>query len=641
MRLMTTHQQWPPSCLDEVSALLIGVPYPHIEPSRPRDNEYSLLTALVEVETWLASRPNDDPSKKDRRSFAADVARALSRPGPAVSQRLPAADALVAAMRSSLDAGKGANREPVRDGLAALRAELCDPETTLAAFDDLLDAVRDPSSSHVEVEIKLAVLTEVLDLSDRTAAEICRLLGGILDDQALEISIVLHGLDGTPIREGGPPDEFAGLTEQDRLSLSRRYLQRPARSGHHVVWVAYDNARIAGDSWRQHVGIVEFFDGPTLLEAQKNLDSVLTTQPLPEELLKPGGPGGRDIDLWPSTEQNRHWVAARVDLGVGQFSNPIGRGRAQADAIVQLAVFEDEKSTWVPLAGVLHLVDSRHHSSERFHTPNEIQHRVRVENDSTARELAELASSIGGHLTVDDPALRRVLQEVGTLNASTRSGELNRLIDDIRGIEFVTGQNSQPPSTWPEFLHNNVSTWYARLQVIDQIYHAVSEVLQAFAFPDTPHLNNRAIWEPQPDGQTLFKRKAALDLVPQLLPRLPEHHRDARRLREVARRLQDRDHLAAWVDEIVADYKSKVDRAERFRNGLTHGGAAPSEVAGTVRLLINRHARLVARTALRAVVDGHPIKQPFDHYRAANRKWRQRIPAAADICDALFDQPSP
>jgi hypothetical protein len=65
------------------------------------------------------------------------------------------------------------------------------------------------------------------------------------------------------------------------------------------------------------------------------------------------------------------------------------------------------------------------------------------------------------------------------------------------------------------------------------------------------------------------------------------------------------------------------------------------EVAATIRLRINDHARLVVRTALEAVVAGKPIKQTFDDYRTGNKRWRQHIPGAADICDALFDPPSP
>jgi hypothetical protein len=639
--MLTTPQQSPPGYLDEVSALLVNVPYPHIKPSRPRDTEYGLLTAMVEVEAWLEAGPNDDQPRGDRHSFAADVARALSQPGPAVSSRIPAAGALVAALQTVARDGSRADRELVRRSLTGLRVELSDANTTVAAFDDLLDAVRDPANSHLFITARLAVLTEVLEVSDRASAQICRILGGILDDQALEISIARHGLDGTPRADVDRPDEFAGLAEEDRLELSRRYLLRPAQEGHHVVWVAYDDARIAVDGcWRQPVGMVEFFDGPTLLEILDKPDTAPSDRPLPEELLTPIMFGGRDIDLWPSSEQHQHWVAARVDLGTSTFSNPIQVGREQADAIVQLAAFESGKSTWTPMAGVLHLFDHSHHSSERFHTLDEIQHRVRVDNDSTAAEFPEIAASIAGHLPVVNPALRRLLREIAALNASTRSGELDLLAREVTVVETVTRLNDEPPTAWPEFLVKNLPIFQARGQVIDEVYEAVSGVLNAFHYPEAPHLSSEAILELLPDGRTLFKRKAALDLVPQLIPGLPDHHMAARRLREVARRTQDVTHLRQWVDELAADCRTKIGRAARLRNGLTHAGAAPAEVASTIRLLINRYARLVAGTALEAVVAASSVKQAFDNYRTGNKRWRQHILAAADICDALFDPPA-
>jgi hypothetical protein len=93
--------------------------------------------------------------------------------------------------------------------------------------------------------------------------------------------------------------------------------------------------------------------------------------------------------------------------------------------------------------------------------------------------------------------------------------------------------------------------------------------------------------------------QAALELVSQLVADLPQHHADARRLKEMARPTQSVTHLKAWIDELVADYKIKIDRAARFRNGLTNCGAAALEVAATIRLC-QRAARLTARTALPA-----------------------------------------
>jgi len=635
VRTLATPQQEQSPYLDEVAAVLVAVPYPHIKPSRPGDTEYGPRVAIAEVEAWLEAGPNGAQSSLDRHSFAADVTYALSQLGPLVRARTPSAADLTQAVQASASCSLP-DRGSVRSSLAALQDELREPDTAVAAFDDLLDAVRDLANSHLLVTARLTVLTEVLEISDRASAEICRILGGVLDDQALEISIAHHNLDGTPISNAARPDEFAGLAEDDRLELSHRYLLRPAQEDHHVVWFAYDDARVAvQEVWRLPVGMVEFFDGPTLLEKLNNPDATTGDQSLPAELLTPIGPAGRDIDLWPSPD-HQHWVAARVDLGTSAYSNPIQVGRDQADAVVAVAALKAGKSTWTPLAGVLHVVGGIHRGSEQFHTPDEIQHRVRVDNDRTAAEFPEIADAMVNHLPIVDPALQRLLREISALNASTMSDGFDLFPREVAVVETVTRLNQQSPSNWPEFLKLNLPAWQARAQIIDEIYGAVWQVLNDFYYED---LTLEAIVESRPDGLSLFKQQAALDLVPHLAPGLSNHHMTARRLREVARRIQDLTHLEDWAQELASDCRRKINRAARLRNGLSHAGAAPAQVMATVRLRFNRYARTVAHTALESVVAGRPVKQAFDDYRTGNKRWRQGIPTATDVCDALFGPP--
>lgn len=193
-----------------------------------------------------------------------------------------------------------------------------------------------------------------------------------------------------------------------------------------------------------------------------------------------------------SGQQDRHrrWVAVRVELGAAQLSNPIGPGRAQATPSSNWPSSKTRgppgSARRRPPSNLTCSIDGRHHTSEQFHTPYELQHRVRVDDDSTADELTEIASSVGTHLPVSDPGLRRLLQEIGTLNASTKTAQLTGIIDDIRLIEFVTGQNRQPPSGWPKFLDTNLSTWHARHRIFDEIWQSVWDVLQTFIFPMRP-----------------------------------------------------------------------------------------------------------------------------------------------------------
>jgi hypothetical protein len=446
---------------------------------------------------------------------------------------------------------------------------------------------------------------------------------------------------GSPVRELERVDEPAGLADDERLDLRRFYLQTAATPGHHVVWVAYGDAHIGPGDWRgrvgdwqARVGPVEFFDGPTLVQAIQESANCSRDGSVPEELFRSLGELGLDGGFWPDAEDVRHWVAVRVNLGVVLLSNPIATGRAQAEAVVHLAVFANQGSAWFPLEGVLHIVDGRHRSSEPFRLSDGF-HNLRVERDATARELTEVAATVGTRLPVIDPTLLRLLREVRALNASSQSPDPELLVNDFRVIEFVTRRNQS--GDWADFLKANLATFRAHNQILDEIYQSVSAVLRAFPFPNQQEREDQ-IREQLPDGMVVIKLKAALDLIPQLVLELHIHHQAARRLRGVARRTQDLAHLQEWIDQLAADYRIKIDRAARLRNGLIHGGAASLDAASTIRLLVNSEARVIAKSTPEAILEGKPIKQAFDGYRSRNRKWKQRILTAKDITDALFDE---
>ena len=641
VRMIGTPSNWPPSYLDEIASLLINVPYPHLRPSQRRDSDYGLVVALAELSESLDVEPIDKKGEGDRRSLVADVTRALEQLGPFTRARVPTAAGIQAALNAFASSGDEASRNLAVALVAQLRAELADTGAWVEAFDDLLATAQDPDASHDAVRARLDVLTGVLELGDRSAGEVCRLLGGIVDDQALEISYARHDVYGSPVREPGRVDEPAGLADDERLDLCRLYLQTAAPPGHHVVWVAYGDAQIGpGDwrarveDWRARVGPVEFFDGPTLVRAIQESANGSRDGSVPEELFQALEGPGLDRGFWPDVEDVRHWVAVRVDLGVVPISNPIATGRAQAEAVVQLAVFENQGSTWFPLEGVLHIADDRLRSSEAFHVLDSF-HDLRVERDATARELTEVAAAVGTRLPVVDPSLRRLLREVRALNASSQSPDPELLLNDFRVIEFVTRRNNH--RDWEGFLKDNLATFRVHNQILDEIYQSVSAVLRAFPFSNQQELEDQ-IREQLPDGMVLMKRKAALDLIPQLVPQLPIHHQAARRLRGVALRTQDLASLQEWVDELTADYKIKIDRAARVRNGLIHGGAASLDAASTIRVLVNGEARVIAKSTLEAILEGKPIKQAFDGYRIRNRDWKRRIPTAKDVTDALFDE---
>lgn len=608
----------PPTHLDEVASLLVAVRHPPAQPANDRDLDYGLKAALAEVGEALEAGPGGQLRGGHRGTLAADLGRVFDRLGPSVRARLASAPALRAAMVTYAESGDRVDADAAASLMSQLKLEIAIPDIAVRAFDDLLEVAQDGSASHHQLKTALSLLIELMELGSRSPSQICQVLGGVVDDQDLEISVAQNKLDGTPIRDDEPVDRQAGMDVVARLDLARRYLELPAQSGHHVVWTAYSDARIATEGWREQVGPVELFDGPTLLRAIKDTDDTQPTRPLPEELREaPDDFRGIEDDLWPDATVVPQWIAARVDLGTRQLPNAIETGRAQADAVVQLALFANRDSTWTPLAGVIHLVDGRRHGTQGFHPADNFRE-IRVKNDATAEGLVTLASTVGPHLPVQDPRLLRILREIGALNLSNKARDPELLTTDFRVIEYVTSQNED--GDWVNFMKNNLATFHARGQIITEIYDATLAVIRAFIFSDRPDLEHEVL-EHLGGNKVIMNRKAALDLIPYLVARIPTYHHATRRLREVERRTQDVARLRDWVDELTAEYKIKVDRAARLRNGLTHGGPASLEAARTIHVFVSKEVRTIARSTLQAILEGRQIKPVFDGYRLRDRTW--------------------
>jgi hypothetical protein len=174
--MLATPSNWPPSYLDEIASLLINVPYPHLRPSQRRDRDYGLVVALAELSESLDSEPTDQKGEGDRRSLVADVTRALEQLGPFTRARVPTAAGIQAALNAFASSGDEASRNLAAGLLAQLQAELADTGTWVAAFDDLLATAQDSDASQQAVNARLDVLTGVLELGDRSAAEVVEYL---------------------------------------------------------------------------------------------------------------------------------------------------------------------------------------------------------------------------------------------------------------------------------------------------------------------------------------------------------------------------------------------------------------------------------------------------------------------------------
>lgn len=615
-----------PTPLDELAAILASIP--HFPPTtRQVDAPYTLSTAIAEVEAWLHGSLTDRETRTDHASLVTDVSDALSQRGRHVKSRTPTSDTLLIELQR-LAPKKGQRRNPAQAlvSLDSLTNELTEPDTAVAAFDDLLEAVEDAATSRRSVEDRLAVLACALNLARRPIAQVCRRLSDIAQDQQYEIDLTRRDLDGVKPRPLEQIDATAGLTAEQRLNLSRRYLLLSAPPAHHIVWLSYQNARVSS-YWREKVGPVEFFDGPTLVTAIN--DSEMSATPLPEELTQLSEEPERSGELWPPTQDVALWAAARIDLGVGNFADPVRAAKDLADAVVQVATFNRGESTWQPLEGHVHFQDGRQGSSEGFH-PAWPADDLRAQSDATADEFEKLADLIGSHLPITNVSLRRLVVHMTDLNASMRLQHPSLILGDIRAIEFVARQCGSPD--WLAMMIGKTATSHAWNRAVNEIYFAVRQARSDFTLI-LHEQDDQDLLEDQPWD---LSASAAYDLIPQLLQRGPTYHRAMRRLRDLSRHTASRESVSEWINQLKLDYKRSLERAERFRNALTHGDAATHEVAETISILINMKARNVIRLALESVIAAKPISDSLTTWRQEFRAWEKAISTAGTARDALF-----
>jgi hypothetical protein len=169
VKMLNSAFNWPPNCIDELAALLRKVGRTHSDVDRETDTEYTLTTALSEIEDWLDVLPRGQRDAH-RQSMLEDVAKAVSALGQQARSHAPTSDLILQELQAlKQPITRSAANNAIKQ-LEALRTELAHPDTVVAAFKDLVAAVQSTDSSPHEIEARLSVLKCVLELADRPVA---------------------------------------------------------------------------------------------------------------------------------------------------------------------------------------------------------------------------------------------------------------------------------------------------------------------------------------------------------------------------------------------------------------------------------------------------------------------------------------
>lgn len=647
MKSIGTPRPWPPDLGAELRQLFSDLKSRHFRDDR-HDPHPDLKTMLDELDMWLADTRDYQQilRKKEWQSLIDDLEAAAATRGAHLTAASPSIDSLAAMLHPELGRDQQA-RVACLHPSASARLELATTAAAIAAFDDLVDALRLPETSHTQIAARMQALAATFRFADRSLVTIASHLAGVFDNSALDVALARHDLAGTDLPTERPdPDEDAGLSVQERLDLARQLIPRSTPPGHHVVWITYGNARF--DPWRFEMGPVTFYDGPAMLgcfhemredpAAGHSAGLAVDGRPfgLPAELLHPERGGFlRDKRDWPNEE---HWVAARIDLGHERYSDPIRVARDQADALVNRAAFRNDHTGWRPFQGHLHIVDDvLRSSSGPFEDP--VNHDNWIALDHTDEALRDLHDDLEPHLPVNDPALRELINAAAVLNTAAASDDSAGLLQSVRITELIA---TRCDIGWQAFLTDYRSTRWAQAKIHDDISGSVADLSSDYELrehiPELDTLCGRLMSDdPAHPRRVITRRDIALDSLPGLAGKLPDHDRRSRKLRTIHHRIQTTAAIAAWVDDLVDEYGRLVRRLLRCRNSLAHGGPINVETVATVARFVRSQARAATAVALWGAYSGQNVKDALDEYRDRKQRWRDDISTANTIMQAAFE----
>jgi hypothetical protein len=600
---------------------------------------------------WLAdARPYSGQRgrREEWQSLKEDVTAAWDQAGPALRAVQPTMPTLLSRLRPDLGFDRQ-ERAALRLVVEQVRVGARDPRAAAAAFDDLVTAVQDADTPTVAIAGRVDVLDSILRFADRALADVVHTLSGILNNDSWDVAATRHLLDGDVLPEYPIPrsDEDAGLSEEDRVALARRWLTYEPPPSRNVVWLFYGDARL--DHWRLSIGPCEFFSGPALLAAMAEVDEIRaqggdypgTRDPfksVPDELLGTGGHGlfVRDPKSWPDED---HWVAARVDLGTGRLPNLEQNARDQVGAVIALAAFAEHGTTWTPLTGYTAFRDGEPAgSSMPFHGRSGAK--KWVQTDHTHEWLRRHADQIGRHVLTDADA-HGVVEAATALNDCTNASPTVQILEAVRSIETLA---SVKRVRWKDLVKTHVIPGTALSATKKAAIDAISDLAGQYELytqlPQLHRLTDEFI-EPAEDGLRRLKIGEAFNRLRPLVDDLPTYNRSARRIRDLVSDLSTPTDAAAYIERHCKLDERLVGRAARVRNSLTHGGPKSAGVEAATAEFIVAKAQYLAGTTLRALLEGKPLADGPDDHQSAVDTCLERIPSARTTYEALYGPPSP
>jgi hypothetical protein len=601
---------------------------------------------LDEALQWLKDPREFDPKfhRGAWDSCFADVRSSLTALGPALKKVVekPAAAALATLAPLPGPNPTMAVRVPAIAALEELAAAFGDPSALAASWRDLMSATKNEATSLSWLSFYADTFTSLLRANSQSVPSTIRLINGVLHDGAwarLEALYLRGDLDPAEAQTWPPPNEAAGLMIGEREELCERLLTTEPTAHHHVVWLAFNRAVL-----REHPGVtvdqVQFFEAALIRSAVAAGSSEAT---LPAEL----------FSTWITEREipdSDEIVLARVDLGTCVEPDPSRRASAIAEALVATARFRTGPFSferWSELDWFMRVVDGRIVQASLWVPDNELP------GSREAYELVgtELSSLAGSAIASANPD-KRTIARLDALRWFYRAQNMEpaaRLLLDVRILELIASSIHSDDPRWRKYLDKFWQDAWVRHSTLWEIFTAVRDAgRQPFMAHDVDPkaradidrmlvdvLKRRDAYRVEPNFHEAVK------VLPMLSPLFSPFGLRGRRLRGLVSRTHDIGTLQAWVRENASDWQALLDRTQRCRNALAHGGPINDRVMASASHFARTLGGFALGQEVQAVVGGHDLSASHQELADDARAWRALIAAGTtDVASALAVRPT-
>ncbi|MFD8564326.1 hypothetical protein ACFV1N_44255 [Streptosporangium canum] len=548
------------------------------------------------------------------------------------------------------------DREPAKSALRTLIGKLGDQEVLQASWRDLWTKVGNEKTSAEAIAVPRDLFLALARRAGHNlewASEFISVMTGVLADDSWAVAAMNTALGRSVVNRVSPevePQEWdplapAGLTIQERAALCARFLALPAVSSWHAVWLVYEKASM-----------------PVMFAALGDI-SFFSSQYVPDDVQAASAKCSSYARNWTTRDgeslaqigkalagmsDQGGVVIVRVLLPARAYADPVSVAQARVDALVAVGKFHTGLGSgdWQLADGHIHLDQARSMSHVfQLDTGAVTESLDHSRQSSVFTEMKAFWEQMDRSASIDDDLLEEAVELLRWWQASQDQSPLARVIADVRVIE--TASSRIGAVEW----HQHLSAFLKPAWIVQSIYDNLRDTIQ-----------DALGGEPEGLSQEAYKRRRALvrsardtsnfpwiGLVPgttraaltELLEIYPDHHYVRRRLRALASRLDNRDAFKKWRAQLDTQWIHLIDRLERLRNAITHGGPATADAVQSIAFFSSQLSAWEVQLALESALQGTCLQKAHRDFCKDHSDLLDKMNNAPKPGDVIHDSAVP